>query len=108
MTRDVHWPLAGGRVGPEPWSQARQHRQGARARGRRGRGSKGDSKQIQRGTPRQLPDSGKGGGRAGLNMGQPHPGAPRATREKGVCVRQAGGGCQSAQTKCKVSLTQVR
>lgn len=40
VTRDVHWPLAGERVGPEPWSQARQHRQRVRARGRRRRGSK--------------------------------------------------------------------
>ena len=100
VMRDVHWPPAGERVGPEPWSQARRHRQGARARGRHRRGSKGDSRQIQRGALRQLPDSEKGEGRAGLNMGQPHPGAPRATREKGVRVCQAGGGCQSAQTKC--------
>lgn len=107
MTRDVPWPLAGERVGPEPWSQARQHRQGVRARVRRERGPKGDSRQIQRGTLRQLPGSGKGGGSPGLSMGQLHPGAPRATREKSVHVHRAGGGCQLAQIKCKVSLTQA-
>ena len=40
VTRDVHWPPAGEIVGPEPWSQARRHRQGARARGRHRRGPK--------------------------------------------------------------------
>lgn len=110
MTRDVHWPLAGEwgpSPGVRPGSTAGQHRQGVRARGRRGRGPKGHSRQIPRGRLRQLPDSGKGGGRPGLNMGQLHSGAPGATREKGIRVRRAGEGYQSAQTKCKVSLTQA-
>lgn len=107
MSRDIPWPLAGERVARalESGQAAQAGSEGTCQTGRGG--PKETAGKYRGGHSRQLPGSGKGGGRPGLSMGQLHPGAPRATREKSVHVHRAGWGRQLAQIKCKVSLTQA-
>lgn len=78
---------------PEPWSQAMQHSRSTEPgsegtwqtrEGVKRREQVTKSRQIQRGTLRQLPDSEKEGSRPSLSVRDLHPGTHRAAREKGI------------------------